>query len=101
MSPRPEPRWLLTVEAAFEITGRGTAILPGVPAESRWPTSLRLELRRSDGTKREVIGHVSLEHVLRWPPDRSEHVWTLLLETTKAEVPPGTVVFEVAAPDPG
>lgn len=86
---------LCVVEDVFEISGRGTVVVPHLQVQSRWPASLTLELRRPDGTQVVTQGHVRREHLLRRPPGQSEWVWTLCLDVAKREAPPGTEVWEV------
>lgn len=91
------PRLLLTVEDVFTITGRGTLVFPHVASDPAWPSALRLELHRPDGTMAFTTGHVRLEHLLRRPPGKSEYVWTLCLDEPKSFIPPGTQVWTVEA----
>ncbi len=87
------PRRLLTVEDVFAIAGRGTVVVPHLAPDPAWPAAVRLELRRPDGTVVFTTGHVRLEHLLRRPPGKSQHVWTLCLDEPKSLVPPGTEVW--------
>jgi hypothetical protein len=86
-------RRLLTVEDVFEISGRGTVVVPSVAADSRWPASVQLELRRPDGTKVDAVGHVRGEYLYRLPPGKCEFVWMLCFDVPKSAIPSGTEVW--------
>lgn len=83
---------LLTVENAFEISGRGVIIAPGpLQAEYDGPRQLEVTLISPNGAEQSAI--LTLEHVFQSPPPK-EHRWVCLLRgLTKAEVPLGAEVW--------
>jgi translation elongation factor EF-Tu-like GTPase len=92
---------LFTVEDAFQITGRGCVLVPGLSGEPGMPpvkvgSPLRLEL--ADGTIREthVAGLEMLNFGARPRPAIITAPILLPMNIRKEDVPPGTKVFLLA-----
>ena len=83
---------LLTVEDAFDITGRGLIIVPG-PLESSYPgpreVTVRLMLPNGD----EKSASMRLEHFFGTPPPMERRFACILMGMAKADVPVGTEVW--------
>jgi translation elongation factor EF-Tu-like GTPase len=86
------PRLLSTVEDAFQITGRGVVVVPGIPRNGDWrlKTGDALLLRRPDGTELEtcVFG---IE--MASPPHPTGIPILLGQNVTKKDIPIGTELW--------
>jgi hypothetical protein len=85
--------FLSTVEAVFEISGRGCVIVPGVPPNDRIARNgSRIELRKPDGSILQTK-IVALEIFARVEPSKKCYPILLPEGISKADVPIGTEVW--------
>lgn len=84
----------LTVEDAFDITGRGLIIVPGpLQTEYDGPRQFPVTLRAPGKIDRNA--ELTLEHMFQSPPPK-EYRWACLLRgVAKADVPIGTQIWTV------
>jgi hypothetical protein len=82
---------ILTVEAVFDITGRGLVVVPG-PLEKDYvgPPELAVRLILPDGD--EKLASMRLKHVFQSPPAKESRFACILTGVAKADVPIGTEV---------
>jgi hypothetical protein len=85
-------KMLLTVEDAFEVSGRRLILVPGpLEAEYEGPRQFPVILKPPSGVQRSAT--LTLEHLFQSPPPK-EYRWACLLRgVTKADAPPGTQVW--------
>ncbi len=70
------PKLLMTVEEAFEITGRGLIVVPGPLAKDfAGAANLQAELRRPDGSI--ATASLVVQHFFQTPPPK-EYRWGCL-----------------------
>ena len=83
---------VLTVDAVFDITGRGLVVVPG-PLEKDYvgPRELAVRLILPDGD--EKLASMRLEHCFQSPPAKESRFACILKGVTKADVPIGTEVW--------
>lgn len=93
---------LLVVEDAFAISGVGVGIMPLPGVETlggrKSGHKERVRLHRLDGSKREAQLKLSYSHFNML---NSPNFWAfeiILLEISKADVPPGTEIWLLDAP---
>jgi hypothetical protein len=84
----------MTVEDAFAIKGRGTALAPDIDLGERGSIKMRIELRRPDGTRETLEAHAAIPfvdgpNVVRRP----RHM--IVLDVPKTRVPIGTEIWTV------
>ena len=86
------PKHLLTVEDAFNISGWGLLVVPGLLVSVYdGPRSLRVTLRRPGGAEKSAI--LTLRHHFLNPPPK-EHRWgCCLTEAEISDVPAGTQIW--------
>lgn len=87
---------VLTVEDAFQITGRGCMLTPGLPAGTKLPLTPGASVRlvRPDGEAFDsVIKGLDAMHSRRTENPEVRIFITLPESISTSEVPPGTVVF--------
>lgn len=84
-------RLLLSVEATFEIRGRGLVLAPFLPASEARATPFPVELQRPDGTARTASAVCEVPSFRPAPAERSAHL--MLLDAQKSDVPIGTRVY--------
>lgn len=82
----------LTIEARFQLKGRGLLVVPGPLLEDfSGPATLAAELRKPDGTTRAA--ELSIIYIFIKPPPR-ERRWACILKgLRKDDVPIGTEVW--------
>ena len=86
------PRHLLTVEDAFDITGRGLLVVPGpLVSEYVGPRRLSVTLKPPGGGQKAAI--LTLEHVFLTPPPREQRWGCRHSEVVKSDVPVGTQIW--------
>jgi hypothetical protein len=87
---------ILTIEEAFQISGRGCLLTPGLPASTKFPlgpgTTVRL-VRPDGGAFDSVIKGLDALHNRRNDEPEVRFSITLPESVSPTEVPPGTAVF--------
>jgi hypothetical protein len=87
---------LLTVEDAFQISGRGCLLTPGLPASTKLRLGPRMTVRlvRPDGEVFDsVIKGLDALHNRRTDEPEVRFFITLPESVSPTEVPPGTTIF--------
>jgi translation elongation factor EF-Tu-like GTPase len=90
-------QFLFTVEQAFQISGRGCVLVPGIPSTVNLPSIKvgdRIRLTKPDGRSIDttVNGVELINYGARKPPENISVPISLPATISKQDVPPGTQV---------
>ena len=88
------PRRLVTVESALEITGRGLVLAPSFELAARTTTTLRIEVRRPDGSSETLDGHLTVHCDIGAKVDRPTR-FVVELSVPRSRVPVGSEIWTV------